>query len=114
MKLATIGPAVRTTKPNSHGLRNAYAAQVSRSLNPDAQRRALLRGPGAAAVLETVAKRGSGPKPPPYFCAFLIASDAVFCALFSALLTLACPVRTLLTAFCQASWNSADAGDAGM
>src|SRR5919197_1627492 len=60
MKLATRGPAVRTTKPKSQGLRNAYAAQVSRSLNPDAQRRALRRGPGAA-VLETVAKRGSGP-----------------------------------------------------
>jgi hypothetical protein len=55
MKLATIGPAVRTKKPKNQGVRKAYAAQVSRSLNPDAQRRALVPGPGAAA-LETVAK----------------------------------------------------------
>src|SRR5947207_7263259 len=55
MKLATIGPAVKTRNPNIHGLRNAYAAHVSRSLKPDAQRRALDRGPGAT-VLATVAK----------------------------------------------------------
>src|SRR5919204_2688046 len=105
MKLATIGPAVRTTKPKSQGLRNAYAAQVSRSLNPDAQRRTLTRGPGAA-VLETVAKRFCRTDLS-YFCAFLIAATATFCALLSALFALACPVSTLFTPFVQASKNSA-------
>src|SRR4051812_14944780 len=50
MKLAIIGPAVKTTKPNIHGLRNANAAHVSRDVKPANQRRTLRRGPGAVAV----------------------------------------------------------------
>src|SRR5438128_3873392 len=50
IRLAIIGPAVKTTKPKSQGLRNAKAAHVSREANPANQSRALTRGPGLVAV----------------------------------------------------------------
>jgi hypothetical protein len=56
MRLATIGPDVKTRKPKIHGARNAYAAHVSERPNPPSQRRALVRRPGAG-ELEAVVNR---------------------------------------------------------
>jgi len=53
-----IGPAVSATNPNAHGRMKRYAVQVSRLRKPDSQRRALVRGPGAAVSIATLAKRG--------------------------------------------------------
>src|SRR3954451_11772212 len=58
MRLATIGPAVKTKNPNSHGLRNANAAHVSRDVNPANQCRALARGPGTVAVTVAMMRPG--------------------------------------------------------
>src|SRR4051812_1786066 len=60
---------------------------------------------------------GSGHEPAAdsrYFVAFLMAATASFCAWSSAAFGLCWPERTRLTACCQAAWNSALAGEAGM
>src|SRR3954469_6255748 len=108
MRLAIIGPAVKTTKPKSHGLRNANAAHVSRDAKPENQCRTLTRGPGT--VAEAVAIDAAGRC---YFLAALIAATDSFCAWSSAAFAVCCPARTRLIASFHAFWNSLLAGEAG-
>src|SRR4051812_48556182 len=78
--------------PRNHGRMKRYATHVSRSRNPDSQRRAR-EGPGAGVLLTvTLAKR------PMLYLFLSIAAWASFCAWFSAAFTDCWPFRTRLIA----------------